>query len=32
VHPVNADKPEAILLEDNYREMSRLKKKIAQQL
>ncbi len=32
VHPVNASKPEAILLEDNYREMSRLKRKIAEQL
>ena len=32
VHPVNGDNPAAILVEENYREMLRLKKKIAAQL
>ena len=32
VHPVNGDNPAAILVEENYREMLKLKKRIAQQL
>ena len=32
VHPVNGDNPSAILMEETYREMVRLKKKIASQL
>ena len=32
VHPVNGDNPASILVEENYREMLRLKKKIASQL
>jgi chromosome partitioning protein len=32
VHPVSGDNPAAILVEDSYREMSKLKKKIGQQL
>ena len=32
VHPVNGDNPAGILVEENYREMAKLKKKIAAQL
>jgi chromosome partitioning protein len=32
VHPVNGDNPAAILVEENYREMNKLKKKICAQL
>ena len=32
VHPVSGNSPEAILVEDNYRELNRLKKKIAEQI
>ena len=32
VHPVNGDSPQSILMEENYREMTRLKKRIASQL
>ncbi|WP_298270525.1 ParA family protein [Geobacter sp.] len=32
VHPVNREKPEAILSEDNYRGIARLRKQIAQQV
>jgi hypothetical protein len=32
VHPVSGDSPESILLEENYREMVKLKKRIAAQL
>jgi chromosome partitioning protein len=32
VHPVNGENPESILIEENYREMVRLKKRIAAQL
>jgi chromosome partitioning protein len=32
VHPVSGDSPESILLEENYREMAKLKKRIAAQL
>jgi len=32
VHPVSGDNPAAILVEENYREMAKLRKKIAEQL
>ncbi|GFO59500.1 chromosome partitioning protein ParA [Geomonas silvestris] len=32
VHPVNGESPEAILLDENYRELNRLKKRIVAQL
>ena len=32
VHPVAGENPESILMEENYREMMRLRKRIAQQL
>jgi len=32
VHPVNGESPEAILMEENYRELNRLKKRIFAQL
>jgi chromosome partitioning protein len=32
VHPVSGESPESILMEDNYREMLRLRKRIAAQL
>jgi chromosome partitioning protein len=32
VHPVSGENPESILMEENYREMTRLKKRIAAQL
>jgi len=32
VHPVSGDCPESILMEENYRELNRLKKRIAAQL
>lgn len=32
VHPVNGDNPASILVDENYREMSKLKKRISEQL
>ncbi len=32
VHPVNPERPEGILVEENYREFAKLKKRIAAQM